>query len=71
MSISYFDLVTTLYNLINSFMSTIEFSHICRYQDRHDKELLMKEKLNVITNTRAKVALWESAVSDKPMLDLR
>ena len=69
MSISRFDLVTALRSLSNSFTGKMKFSHISGHQDRCDEEISHKEKLNKIANTRAKVALWEYAVSAKPTLD--
>ena len=59
-----------MYILINSFTSQVDFSHISGHQDRGNKELSTKEKLNIIVDARAKVALWEYIISGKPAIDL-
>jgi len=56
-NISYFDLISTVYKLINDGLFTIFFNHVKGHQDRTLVYLSMWEELNIVVNARVKLAL--------------
>ena len=68
-SISHFDLVTALHSIMHSTPGEAEFGHVSGYQDDNKTELINDKKLNVIADIRAKVALWECAVSNRQNME--
>ena len=63
-SLAHFDIISTLYWLIKSCVGKISFYHVKEYQDKYTKDLSIWKRLNIITDTRAKVALWKMIVNN-------
>ena len=65
LNIGHFDLVSTLRKVILSLPSEVKFNHAKGHRDDVSKNLSLWEKLNVMVDLRAKMALWEVINGEK------
>ena len=67
LDLTYFDLISTLFIIIDRYLGRISFDHVEGHQNdkRYILELDIWDKMNIVVDIKAKVALWESLTQER------